>query len=260
MATDRELAAQSMMQAGIGSLGGREIPHHEYNKFQVRANEPEARALENYVFDWRREGGNYPMNIDSVPHGKGWKVQDRFLKPIEPMRHLNPNKWLPDKYKERQSAGIPATNQGYRVQQAGGPLGLYEKFLQPYMPWYDKEQDEKRYKPYIDPEIEQDRLDDEAEDKAEWLSEYGPSETGEFYPDKIIRDLYPQYFGGLDSEDLGMEQLPLEASAQGLPGTEVAQSKWKEKFQSIIDMIRSRENLDERGARKFVFDNYGLAV
>ena len=88
--------------------------------------------------------------------------------------------------------GIPATNQGYRVQQAGGPLGLYEMFLHPYMPWYDKEQDKKRYKPYIDPEIERNRLEDEEKDKAKWLSEYGPSETGGFYPDKIIRDLYPE--------------------------------------------------------------------
>ena len=46
----------------------------------------------------------------------------------------------------------------------------------------------------------------------------------------------------------------------GLPGTEVAQSKWKEKFQSIIDMIMNRENLDERDAKRYIFDNYGLAV
>ena len=51
-----------------------------------------------------------------------------------------------------------------------------------------------------------------------------------------------------------------EMSMLGLPGTEVAQSKWKEKFQSIIDMIMSRENLDERDAKRYIFDNYGLAV
>ena len=46
----------------------------------------------------------------------------------------------------------------------------------------------------------------------------------------------------------------------GLPGTEVAQSKWKENFRSIIDMIMNREGLDERDAKKYIFDNYGLAV
>jgi hypothetical protein len=51
-----------------------------------------------------------------------------------------------------------------------------------------------------------------------------------------------------------------EMSMLGLPGTEVAQSKWKEKFQSIIDMIMSRENLGERDAKRYIFDNYGLAV
>ena len=57
----------------------------------------------------------------------------------------------------------------------------------------------------------------------------------------------------------------LEANAAknktyGLPGTEVAQSKWKEKFRSIIDMIMNRESLNERDAKKYIFDNYGLAV
>ena len=46
----------------------------------------------------------------------------------------------------------------------------------------------------------------------------------------------------------------------GLPGTEVAQSKWKEKFRSIIDMIMNRESLNERDAKKYIFDNYGLTV
>ena len=46
----------------------------------------------------------------------------------------------------------------------------------------------------------------------------------------------------------------------GLPGTEVAQSKWKEKFRSIIDMIMNREGLGERDAKKYIFDNYGLTV
>ena len=71
MATDRELAAQSMMQAGIGSLSGNLVnePFHpsgkEYRSFQTRSgNEPEAMAMERYAFDKARQGGNYPWNID----------------------------------------------------------------------------------------------------------------------------------------------------------------------------------------------------
>jgi len=76
----------------------------EFNKFQVRANEPVARDLENYVFDYRNKQGLYPMNIDSVPiMGGGWKVSDRNLRKIQP--NIN--------------AGIPATNQGYKVMNAG---------------------------------------------------------------------------------------------------------------------------------------------
>ena len=60
----------------------------EFNKFQVRANEPVARALENWVFDHRREQGLYPMNIDSVPiMGGGWNVRDRNLRKIQPIIH-----------------------------------------------------------------------------------------------------------------------------------------------------------------------------
>ena len=71
MATDRELAAQSMMSAGIGSLSGNLVnePFHpsgkEYRSFQTRSgNEPEAMAMERYTFDKARQGGNYPWNID----------------------------------------------------------------------------------------------------------------------------------------------------------------------------------------------------
>ena len=98
-------------------------------------------------------------------------------------------------------AGIPATNQGYKVWNASDPTGN-DGWIDRLGRWlfndpYDKESDESLYQG-----TEQDKLE----------SEYGTEGTGEFYPDKILRDLYPQYFGGLESEDLGMEQLPLEAS------------------------------------------------
>jgi len=132
-----EEAAQSMMSAGIGSLSGSTInkpwesaegfslptnTEKEFNKFQIRANEPDARALENYVFDTYRKQGKYPMNINTVPEGKGWRVRRPYnVKNIEPMHHLDPNKWLPNKYKERISAGITNPNLGgAKVWQAGG--------------------------------------------------------------------------------------------------------------------------------------------
>ena len=208
----REQAALSMRDAGIGSLGARSTLPRFTNREEAIA---------------RGHGGHpdqlWDQKINRII-SEGHQKQDRWEELGGPNYNIVPGKtlnmpqypvlnkgkigpgWLGASNKFENMFGIPATNQGYRVQQAGA-----FDFLEPYMPWYDKEQDEKRYKPYIDPEIEQDRLKDEAEYKAEWLSEYGPSETGEFYPDKILRDLYPQYFGGLDSEDLGMEQLPLEA-------------------------------------------------
>ena len=144
----RTIFPNARRQAGIGTLlgGGKTAPEpwessrpfgglslnanteKEFNKFQIRANEPEARALENFVFDTYRKQGKYPMNINSVPYGQGllqegWKVhRPTNVKNIEPMHHLDPNKWLPDKYKDKLFTGITNPNLGgYRVMNASDP-------------------------------------------------------------------------------------------------------------------------------------------
>tara|TARA_R100000781_G_scaffold8064_1_gene7509 strand:+ start:968 stop:1489 length:522 start_codon:yes stop_codon:yes gene_type:complete len=76
---------------------------------------------------------------------------------------------------------------------------------------------------------------------------FNPGEPWELYNRDIDASFSPAW-------------LEAKNKTYGLPGTEVAQSKWKEKFQSIIDMIMSRKGLDERDAKKYIFDNYGLAV
>ena len=96
---------------------------------------------------------------------------------------------------DNQISGITNPNlNGYKVMNASDPTGN-DGWIDRLGRWlfndpYDKESDESLYQG-----TEQDKLE----------SEYGTEGTGEFYPDKILRDLYPQYFGGLESEDLGME-------------------------------------------------------
>ena len=86
------------------------------------------------------------------------------------------------------------------------------------------------------------------------------------FPDWVPHDLMNPFQSFTDLPVGGKSWLgsPMWLDAKnktyGLPGTEVAQSKWKEKFQSIIDMIMNRESLDEKDAKKYIFDNYGLAV
>jgi len=115
------------------------------------------------------------------------------------------------------------------------------------------------------------------ETQSHYQSDYIPHHSGKFYrniyhetpqtfPDWVIQN--PNAFEMMNewSKPGGKSWMgsPMWMDAKnktyGLPGTEVAQSKWKEKFQSIIDMIMNRENLDERDAKRYIFDNYGLAV
>jgi hypothetical protein len=213
----REQAAQSMMQAGIGSLGAREsLPRF--------TNREEAIA---------REHGGHPdqlwdQNINRII-SEGHQKQDRWeelggpnYNIIAPGKTLNmPQYPVLNKGKIGPGwleAGIPATNQGYKVMNASDPTGN-DGWIDRLGRWlfndpYDKESDESLYQG-----TEEDKLE----------SEYGTEGTGEFYPDKILRDLYPQVLGeqapytsdqelnnlleGLESEDLGMEPY-LEAQSQ----------------------------------------------
>ena len=120
---DRLKAAQSMYQAGIGSLSGHPLnpkspsdiqriegalgkveqqedydwnsalarleqankAQGEYNKFQVRANEPRARAAESSVFNMMRGQNKWPWNLDmqrvNQPRGQYRNVGQWEVKP-----------------------------------------------------------------------------------------------------------------------------------------------------------------------------------
>ena len=189
----REQAALSMRDAGIGSLGARSTLPRFTNREEAIA---------------RGHGGHpaqlYDQKINRII-SEGHQKQDRWEELGVPNYSiLAPGKTLnmphyPVLIKGKigpgwLEAGIPATNQGYKVWNASDPTGN-DGWIDRLGRWlfndpYDKESDESLYQG-----TEQDKLE----------SEYGTEGTGEFYPDKILRDLYPQYFGGLESEDLGME-------------------------------------------------------
>ena len=108
MATDRELAARSMMQAGIGSLSGR----------------PSRPQYETVGDEMRGEGFLETMS--------GKKIFPTQL-----------NDWG----MKNISYGLPATNQGYKVWNAGGPMDLWH-YLKRFAPGYDPEQDSWRHEEY----------------------------------------------------------------------------------------------------------------
>jgi len=86
----------------------------EFNKFQIRANEPTARAAEQKVFNDYRSQGLYPWNLNSRPEvdwsdGKqdilGWQVRPGNIERINPVTN----------------AGITHQDlSGYKVMPAGG--------------------------------------------------------------------------------------------------------------------------------------------
>jgi hypothetical protein len=101
------------------------------------------------------------------------------------------------------------------------------------------------------------RIISESQTKQDRWEELGGPNYGFVTPGKTLN--MPQY-PVLNKNKISPGWLEAKNKTYGLPGTEVAQSKWKEKFRSIIDMIMSREGLDEKDAKKYIFDNYGLAV
>ena len=148
------------------------------------------------------------------------------------------------------NAGITNRNlNGYKVMNAlsidpsADDFFLRELFNygKRYFPGYDAENDEWRQKKYRDSLKKANPLEGALQGGM----------TGEFYPDKILRDLYPQAFGGqapyttdeelndilenLSPEDLGMtEQLE-------------AQSQWKrpENMEKTIRALKLRPEFED---------------
>jgi len=230
----REQAAQGMMQAGIGSLGARSTLPRFTNREEAIA----------------REHGGHPdqlwdQKINSII-SEGHRKQDRweelggpnYLFEPSPGKTFNfPQYPILNKGKIGPGwteAGIPATNQGYKVMNAlsmdpsADDFFLRELFNygKRYFPGYDPENDELRQKKYRE-------LMDQLGGKADPIEGALPGGmTGlprkpnpwlaDEYNDKILRDLQEPYttdeelnnlLEGLEPEDLGMEP-HLEAQSQ----------------------------------------------
>tara|TARA_R100000750_G_C2319491_1_gene85742 strand:+ start:113 stop:895 length:783 start_codon:yes stop_codon:yes gene_type:complete len=148
MATDRELAAQSMMQAGIGSLSGRPDTTYRDKLQQITANAQAAQMgdwgrrptpddIRQTSINWGRKAGlgnrisfageggrdilnpnEMRVNAPSVAHWKAM-MMDRIK---EQYQRLGKDNMIAPWASDLRSSGygIPATNQGYKVMDAGG--------------------------------------------------------------------------------------------------------------------------------------------
>ena len=274
MATDRELAAQSMMQAGIGSLGGR-----PYTTYRDKMNQAITNLQATQMGDWEGRRTSDDIRKDAIKWGRKAGLPNRISFAGEGGRDiLNPNemrvnapsygdwksmakrKMIMDRRYQGEDNPyyeIPATNQGYKVWNASGPMNLWH-YLKRFAPGYDKEQDEKRYKPYIDPEIEQDKLEADEQRRADWFAEYGTEGTGEYYPDKILRDAFPQsypyladWFTDLMEPDL-MDKEPDDKMVPGSTGPYTLEAKVnlqdvQERIGGDINWNKFLRDLESRG-------------
>ena len=262
-------AAQSMMSAGIGSLSGNvmdppqnlnidpEASKWNYNKAQVNMNEPIARELLRESYRMDQEQGKQNWFQDTIPT-------------------YDPNTWIVNSFNRGQpvmKAGITNPNLGgAKVWNASGPTD-WLNYLKRFTPWYDPEQDSWRHEQYQkeNPDLEEQTQEDIDEGKekarAEWFAEYGTEGTGEYYPDKILRDAFPQSYPYLGDFPTGETTTPdvMDEPAKEPdigPYTLEAQSQWKrpENVRSLLDYIMEKIGGDEPAARKYIFDNFGLKL
>jgi len=245
MATDRELAAQSMMQAGIGSLGGRPDTTYRDKLNQITAN---AQAAQMGNWNWKHTPSQ--IRQDAINWGQKAGLPNRISFAGESGRDiLNPNEMRVNapSYRDWKSMAqrkmimdrryqgednpyyeIPAANQGYKVMNAASPfdfsaddnwLRQFGQYMKRYLPGYDPEADEYRQKKYRE-------LMNQLEGKADPLEgalqggmmglphESNPWLADEYNEDSLEQEKMNKWIedNNIGPEDLGMEQLPLEAS------------------------------------------------
>ena len=102
-----------------------------------------------------------------------------------------------------------------------------------YFPGYDREQDEWRQKKYRDSLKKADPLEGALQGGM----------TGESYPDKILRDLYPQTFGGQSpyTTDEELNDILENLSPEDLGMTERLEVNLSQTWQTILDRTGSEE-------------------
>ena len=228
MATDRELAARSMMQAGIGSLSGRPDTTYRDKINQAMANvqtlqmgdwggRPTPEDIRQDAINWGQQAGlgnrisfagergrdilNPNEMRVNAPSVSDWKQMARRKMHMDLMKkqyqRLGKDNmiapWASDLRSFGAGYGIPATNQGHKVMNAlsidpsADDFFLRELFNygKRYFPGYDAENDEWRHQKYRDSLKKANPLEGALQGGM----------TGELYPDKILKDLYPQTFG-----------------------------------------------------------------
>ena len=280
MATDRELAAQSMMQAGIGSLSGRPSrPRYETVGDEMRGEGfletvSGKKILPTLMDDWGGRPTPEDIRQDAINWGQQAGLGNRISFAGEGGRDiLNPNEMRMNapsisdwKQMARQKMHYDNT-QGYTenlndlMRDVGSDIwgGVKEKIGgvgDTISDWfkYGWSDPESRWEgsPYELDEFEFNLLHPDVDFEGVLPGERTIDREGEEYQrlQELEEQLRNQWQG-----DISM--------TQGLPGTEVAQAAWKRKdnWQALIDLIMKREGFDtERDAKTFIFDNYGLAV
>jgi len=196
----------------------------EFNKFQIRANEPTARAAEQKVFNDYRSQGLYPWNLTSRPEldwseGKqdilGWQVRPGNIERINPVTN----------------AGITNPNlNGYKVWNAGS-FGDPSSWDWPSKLWGNKEENEQLQNQLNEIYRQQDKIR---------MGPYffNPGPWNEFDPSRKEKEYY-------DMIDPDKEIEGWTPSDEYLSGeTEAAQSKWRQQDNmeiTIDDLIQRPE-------------------
>ena len=252
MATDRELAAQSMMQAGIGSLSGRPSrPQYETVGDEMRGEGSLETMSGRKIFptqanDWVMDQvsgkrhpyeGALPTTLPikgAIPYPPQL-LYDRTKGHTENlndlMRDVGSDIWGGVKEK---IGGVGDTISDWFKYRWGDPESVWEG------------------SPHELNEFEFNLLHPDVDFEGVLPEERTIDTEGEEY--RRLHELQDQLRNQWQG-DMSM--------TQGLPGTEVAQAAWKRKdnWQALIDLIMKREGFDtERDAKTFIFDNYGLAV
>jgi len=257
MATDRELAARSMMQAGIGSLSGRPSrPQYETVGDEMRGEGSLETMSGKKIFPTLMDDGPNTF-FDKVGMQRPFQKLGLNQGMIAPWAsHLRTDDYYDNTQGYTENLNDLMRDVGSDIwggvkEKIGGVGDTISDFLK--YGWSDPE---SRWtgegEPYVLDEFEFNLLHPDVDFEGVLPEERTIDTEGEEY--RRLHELQDQLRNQW-KDDISM--------TQGLPGTEVAQAAWKRKdnWQALIDLIMKREGFDtERDAKTFIFDNYGLAV
>jgi hypothetical protein len=150
-------------------------------------------------------------------------------------------------------AGITNPNLGgAKVWNASGPTD-WLNYLKRYLPGYDPEQDVRRHEQYqeqnpdLDEQTQEDIDKGKEKARADWFAEYGPRGTGEYYPDKILRDAFPEsypYLGGLPTGEAITPDVMEEPTKPDI-GPYTLEANLSQTWQDIVDRTGNEDLANE---------------